>query len=340
MEICQNPNSRVLQLLGSSDIPVFVCPIQQLNEGTMLFNPYQEHQDLLRQWLLFRRVPFTKQASQYQLAILAADDMLSNGNIPPFTHFYDFDVTTASVDFLRMWLSWFGVTASKEEERIWWDRLARQIQTLQREVFKKQKIWQGSQLWTRWIHISNQHYMLNSLLDNLEECLTLLTPHEFTTEVLGDIILKPQILKVEEYETSRVKLARSLLAWLFGGAAIALPLVYWKHTNQINFEGGISAFASRTWDELKKKVEHFEPTSAMILGLSGISLGLAAYYSGAVSTRMIKKVSSAGIADLLEQNKIPQHIINSITKEKLRSPIVKTLLQSWLLPAVQIAMSK
>jgi hypothetical protein len=72
------------------------------------FNPLHENEQLLKQWLRYRGVAFDDSSDIHALAV---DQIQLNGR--PFAGFDTFDPSTASDEFLQVWLSWFGINAPK-----------------------------------------------------------------------------------------------------------------------------------------------------------------------------------------------------------------------------------
>jgi hypothetical protein len=96
----------------------------------LLFNPDEESPKLLKQWLAYRGVkPHNSNLSEQ-----VKEDMHAKRNSPSMTGFVDFDVEEASVDFLRIWLSWFGLGSNRERSRAWWVKHAREAQEVRRSV--------------------------------------------------------------------------------------------------------------------------------------------------------------------------------------------------------------
>lgn len=96
----------------------------------LLFDPDGESNKFLKQWLAYRGVkPVNSKLSEQ-----VKEDMHAKHNSPPMTGFVDFDVEDASVDFLRIWLSWFGLGSNRERSRGWWEKKAREAQEVRRSV--------------------------------------------------------------------------------------------------------------------------------------------------------------------------------------------------------------
>lgn len=96
----------------------------------LLFNPDEESPKFLKKWLAYRGVKPTNSKLSEQVK----EDMHAKRNSPSMTGFVDFDVAEASVDFLRIWLSWFGLGSNRERSRGWWEKHAREAQDIRRSV--------------------------------------------------------------------------------------------------------------------------------------------------------------------------------------------------------------
>lgn len=106
---------RELQIDGAG----ILCVEKNSETSMLLFEPTSERPALLRQWLGYRSVPATDllDAELVQVAIL---DMIHRGNAPPFARFREFDPAIASPQFLKLWLSWYGVTSATDQPPAWW----------------------------------------------------------------------------------------------------------------------------------------------------------------------------------------------------------------------------
>jgi hypothetical protein len=93
-------------------------------KGVLLFNPNTERDGVLRRWLAYRHV---KIEEGDVLADLAHQNMHESENNPPFMNFLDFKPERVTTDFLRAWLSWYGVGSKEPQDRDWWVALANDI---------------------------------------------------------------------------------------------------------------------------------------------------------------------------------------------------------------------
>lgn len=114
------------------DVVMSLCMAALPPEGLFLFDPEKESPELLREWLAYRGVDPLDDDSQ--LAEQVAEDMRDRRNSPSISGFANFDVANASTQFLKLWLSWFGVGSQTKQKRGWWETLAREVQALRRNV--------------------------------------------------------------------------------------------------------------------------------------------------------------------------------------------------------------
>lgn len=98
-----------LQIFGISSMlaaALLGCPIDlALGMNNVLFNPFEENDTLIQKWARYRSIPTADRD-------IVMQDMLRSGNKPPFADFRDFSVSDVSADFLKLWLSWFGIAVS------------------------------------------------------------------------------------------------------------------------------------------------------------------------------------------------------------------------------------
>lgn len=102
----------------------------------LMFNAENESPSFLRSWLSYRGVKAS--ADDDLLAAQATHDMHVKRNSPPMIGFTDFNVREPSLDFLRIWLSWFGLGSDIERPRAWWNARATEVQELRRSVQEDQ----------------------------------------------------------------------------------------------------------------------------------------------------------------------------------------------------------
>ena len=110
------------------DLVLSLCTAAQLPRGMLLFSPEKESSALLRDWLVYRGVQPAEEDSDLVAQVM--HDMEEKGNSPAMIGFTKFDVGSASKEFLRIWLSWFGVGSDVKQSRKWWQERARHVQNL------------------------------------------------------------------------------------------------------------------------------------------------------------------------------------------------------------------
>jgi len=93
-----------------------------MGPNDVLFNPYEEDDELIQSWMQYRHV--TPDIDQREAVI---NDMLLNKNQPPFSEFREFAPDRVSKDFLRAWLSWFGIGLSPTDPLEKWQALCRRV---------------------------------------------------------------------------------------------------------------------------------------------------------------------------------------------------------------------
>jgi hypothetical protein len=98
----------------------------------LLFNPQEESAEFLRAWLAYRGVRASD--DDKFLAEQATADMRKRRNSPSITGFVDFDPREASDDFLRVWMSWFGLGSTRKRSRRWWEKHVSQTQKLRKSL--------------------------------------------------------------------------------------------------------------------------------------------------------------------------------------------------------------
>jgi len=110
------------------DLVLSLCTAAQPPRDMLLFDPRKESSALLRDWLVYRGVQPAAEDSELVEQVL--QDMEQKRNSPAIIGFTNFDVGSASKEFLRLWLSWFGVGSDVKQPRTWWQERARHVQSL------------------------------------------------------------------------------------------------------------------------------------------------------------------------------------------------------------------
>ena len=120
--VCES-KKQLATFLASIDIASNI----QCASDMLLFEPANESAALLKAWLEYRGIP-AKQLTDHELVTTSIVDMRIRGNQPSFAGFHRFDPGIASAQFLKMWLSWFGVTSIQREPHEWWATKTRAVQ--------------------------------------------------------------------------------------------------------------------------------------------------------------------------------------------------------------------
>jgi hypothetical protein len=94
----------------------------------LLFDPKKEKPALLREWLVYRGVQ--PSAEDSELVEQVMQNMKEKRNSPAMIGFADFDIQNASTQFLKIWLSWFGVGSDSKQSRQWWEEKAQHLQAV------------------------------------------------------------------------------------------------------------------------------------------------------------------------------------------------------------------
>ena len=114
------------------DLVLSLCNAALPASDLLMFDADKESPAFLRTWLKYRGVK--PAADDELLAAQATRDMHAKRNSPAMTGFTDFDVREPSLEFLKIWLSWFGLGSKRERPRSWWNRRAAEVQALRRSV--------------------------------------------------------------------------------------------------------------------------------------------------------------------------------------------------------------
>jgi hypothetical protein len=114
------------------DLVLSLCNAALPASNLLMFDADKESPAFLRTWLKYRGVK--PAADDGLLAAQATRDMHAKRNSPAMTGFTDFDVREPSLEFLKIWLSWFGLGSNRERPRSWWNRRATEVQALRRSV--------------------------------------------------------------------------------------------------------------------------------------------------------------------------------------------------------------
>ena len=114
------------------DLVLSLCNSALPPSDLLLFNPEEESAQFLRGWLAYRGVLASD--DEKNLAQQATADMHKRRNSPSITGFVDFDVREASDDFLRVWMSWFGLGSKQKRSRRWWEKHVLQTQKLRKSL--------------------------------------------------------------------------------------------------------------------------------------------------------------------------------------------------------------
>jgi hypothetical protein len=127
------------------DLVLSLCNAALPPSNLLLFNADNESPKFLKDWLVYRGVQPSD--DEQLLAQQASDDMQAKRNSPAITGFVNFDVRDASDDFLRIWMSWFGLGSKHERSRRWWEKHAQQTQDLRKSV-KDERVGHLRMQWT------------------------------------------------------------------------------------------------------------------------------------------------------------------------------------------------
>jgi hypothetical protein len=120
----------------------------------LMFNAENESPSFLRSWLNYRGVKAS--ADDDLLAAQATHDMHVKRNSPPMIGFTDFNIREPSLDFLRIWLSWFGLGSDVERPRAWWNARATEVQELRRSVEEDQGVDHMRMQWSALVDMQRQ----------------------------------------------------------------------------------------------------------------------------------------------------------------------------------------
>lgn len=99
----------------------------------LLFNPIVESRDLLVRWGAYRGIRPKKELvhlSKETLEELAKRDMVRHSNMPAIAGFTDFESAKVSTEFLRIWLSWYGIQPGTldQSQRSWLEKTVTSLQ--------------------------------------------------------------------------------------------------------------------------------------------------------------------------------------------------------------------
>jgi hypothetical protein len=115
-----------------ADLVLSLCNSALPPSDLLMFNAENESPAFLRSWLSYRGV--RPSPDDDLLPAQTTHDMHVKRNSPPMVGFTDFDVREPSLEFLRVWLSWFGLGSDSEKPRAWWNARATEVQELRRSV--------------------------------------------------------------------------------------------------------------------------------------------------------------------------------------------------------------
>lgn len=109
-----------------------LCPQLNVNKNIVPFEPAAENPKLLKRWLEYRGVSnsLVREKSNVKLVSMTNKNFEESGNFPPFSGFTDFNPQQASTQFLKLWLSWYGVTSYEDKPHGWWVTRVDQLQSL------------------------------------------------------------------------------------------------------------------------------------------------------------------------------------------------------------------
>lgn len=110
------------------NVVLSLCTAALPPPNMLLFDPKKEKPALLREWLVYRGVQ--PSAEDSELVEQVMQNMKEKRNSPAMIGFADFDIQNASTQFLKIWLSWFGVGSDSKQSRQWWEEKAQQLQAV------------------------------------------------------------------------------------------------------------------------------------------------------------------------------------------------------------------
>lgn len=194
----------------------FVDKLHQLNIPTnglgpktlIEFNPNNENPKLVGQWLNYRGQPYRNLEDVVDLSL---QELTRPGK--PFSAFVDFDPKDASVEFMKAWLSNFGVGGSSNDKN-WWVKKTKQMLHLLKSLSKRETL---SQKFARLIDLRKKQKQKNRKMALLNLQLTRL------------IDLKSNIPLID-YNTNIDKkewFVKQLLAKALDASAVAVPVFFY-----------------------------------------------------------------------------------------------------------------
>lgn len=110
------------------NVVLSLCTAALPPPNMLLFDPKKEKPALLREWLVYRGVQ--PSAEDSELVEQVMQNMKEKRNSPAMIGFADFDIQNASTQFLKIWLSWFGVGSDSKQSRQWWEEKAQHLQAV------------------------------------------------------------------------------------------------------------------------------------------------------------------------------------------------------------------
>jgi hypothetical protein len=266
------------------------------------FNPMQEKDVLLKQWLLFRGVHFTENSD---LRLLASEEIRNFGK--PLTAFSAFDPSVASIAFLRAWLSCFGITGDATDHA-WWVKRARALLTLLNKLSSRESrlekyerflaLRRKKQRWVRWMTDLNDVFDTFSTQDFIR---------------INGSQKDRTIDATTHKKTTESTFVKQLLAAALDASAISVPLLLYQVQE--------SKPKLKPTDGYKEAIKHEIP-------------GLVAKTFLFLSHSDADTVDAA-IADIDSNRAIPVNVSKKIAKRYLSNhPNAFRVLSGFLLPSV------
>ena len=250
------------------------------DQSALLFNPYEENQQVLQAWIEYRQI----KPQDLDLIQAIVDDMGQNGNDPPFAGFTNFNPRDVSQDFLKTWLSWYGVgTASASAPKSEWEELAGKIMANQ----SSDPDGSNSSFETL-VALQNQRKNLGMFFRNLSVFLGNLSHEQY--EYLR--------YNTEDKRPTPIQ-SKVLLSKLLAASFIATPLV----VNLYKDEG--------KQQQMKNfLVKNFMPVIGASAGVGWLTKQL-----GIENSKFFQQLAVASVSDVIAGKYFPKKVANTLISQ-------------------------
>ena len=234
----------------------------------LLFDPVVEEKELIDRWLHYRGIKYRQLSESDRLKVTILD-MQHRGNSPSIASFR-FNPSIASQQFLKLWLSWYGVT-SEEKNKQWWEERVKSIIETHRDSQRLQTKKETSThtIIDEFVRLHRLRIRTDQHYQDINRSTEVLLPAHID-------LLASAPDKSEQWDTKRI------LALALDASAIAIPFIIKHNKSYFDLVGA-----------------HLSPGAILALKTVGVLLS-----SDRISSNILEKKQKTFWGNVQERGKI------------------------------------